>query len=107
MDDPAIDTIQVSAYTVPTEAPEADGTIAWDSMTLVLVQVAGGDAVGTGWTYAPTACGDVIHETLAAVDQDRSGWDVTGAHEAMVRAVRNMGRPGVAGCAISAVDTAL
>jgi L-alanine-DL-glutamate epimerase-like enolase superfamily enzyme len=107
MDSPAINSIEISAYTVPTDAPEADGTIAWDSTTVVLVQVAGGDAVGTGWTYAPTASGDVIHETLAAVVQDRSCWDVTGAHEAMVRAVRNMGRPGVAGCAISAVDTAL
>jgi L-alanine-DL-glutamate epimerase-like enolase superfamily enzyme len=107
MDSPAIDSIEVSAYRVPTDAPEADGTIAWDSTTLVLVQARGGDATGTGWTYAPTACGDLIHETLAAVVQERSCWDIAGAQEAMVRAVRNVGRPGVAGCAISAVDTAL
>ena len=33
--------------------------------------------------------------------------DVPGIHEAMVRAVRNVARPGVAGYAISAVDIAL
>jgi hypothetical protein len=29
----------VSIYKVPTDAPEADGTFAWDSTTMVLVQM--------------------------------------------------------------------
>jgi L-alanine-DL-glutamate epimerase-like enolase superfamily enzyme len=33
--------------------------------------------------------------------------DVPRLHEAMVREVRNMGRPGIAGCAVSALDIAL
>ena len=37
---PLIEAITVGAYTVPTDAPEADGTLAWDATTLVLVQVA-------------------------------------------------------------------
>ena len=32
-----IDSIDVSAYTIPTERPEADGTLEWDSTTMVLV----------------------------------------------------------------------
>jgi hypothetical protein len=30
--------LKVSAHTVPTDMPEPDGTIAWDSTTLVLVE---------------------------------------------------------------------
>ncbi len=29
--DATIDKVEVSAYTIPTDAPEADGTISWDS----------------------------------------------------------------------------
>ena len=32
--------MDVSAYTVPTETPEADGTLAWNETTLVMVQLA-------------------------------------------------------------------
>ena len=33
-----IDSVEVIAYTVPTDAPEADGTISWDSTTMVVVR---------------------------------------------------------------------
>lgn len=54
--------VEVAAYTVPTDVPEADGTLAWESTTLVLVQVHCGDAVGLGYTYGallppPTSSG--------------------------------------------------
>ena len=38
MTDAPVDAIDVAAYTVPTDAPEADGTSSWDSTTMVLVQ---------------------------------------------------------------------
>ena len=31
-----------SAYTIPTDAPEADGTLAWEATTIVVVHAAGG-----------------------------------------------------------------
>ena len=34
--------VTASTYVVPTEQPEADGTLAWDRTTVVLVEVAGG-----------------------------------------------------------------
>lgn len=102
-----ISDVVTSVYTVPTDAPEADGTLAWDSTTLVLVQVRVGAAVGTGWTYGPPACARVVEDMLVDVVRGRSAFDVTGAAQAMSRAVRNAGRPGVAGCALSAVDIAL
>ncbi len=107
MSDPVIDAVDVRVYTVPTDAPEADGTIAWDSTTMVLVQVICGDLVGTGWTYGAAACAQVVSGTLAPIIVGRSVMDVGGCWGAMVKAVRNSGRQGAVGYAISAVDIAL
>ena len=51
----AIDRLGVSAYRVPTDSPEADGTIAWDGTTLVLVEASAGGVTGLGYTYADAA----------------------------------------------------
>jgi L-alanine-DL-glutamate epimerase-like enolase superfamily enzyme len=103
----AIDSVGVRVYTIPTDAPEADGTLSWDSTTMVLAEVGGAGARGIGWTYGPRACASVITDVLADVVRGRSPLDVTGSSDAMIRAVRNLTRPGVAGYAISAVDVAL
>ena len=93
--------------TVPTDAPEADGTLAWDATTMVLVTVQAGSERGIGWTYGAAAARWVVADQLAPVVVGRSALDVAGAAEAMARTVRNIGRAGVAATAISAVDTAL
>jgi L-alanine-DL-glutamate epimerase-like enolase superfamily enzyme len=107
MRDELVGSVEASAYTVPTDAPEADGTLAWDSTTMVLATVRAGGVTGTGWTYGPAACAAVITDLLAGVVRGRSALDVGGATEAMIRSVRNAGRPGAVGYAISAVDVAL
>ena len=33
-----VERLEVAAYTIPTEFPEADGTLSWDSTTIVIVQ---------------------------------------------------------------------
>ena len=40
--------LEVAAYTVPTDTPEADGTLTWDSTTMVVVHAHAGDACGMG-----------------------------------------------------------
>ena len=107
MGDTLIESVDASVYTVPTDAPEADGTLSWDSTTMTLVQVRAGDACGTGWTYGSAACAAVVAGKLAGIIRGRDALDVGGASEAMIRAVRNDGRPGAVGYAISAVDVAL
>ncbi|WP_270889032.1 enolase C-terminal domain-like protein [Pedococcus sp. 5OH_020] len=102
-----VDRVEVRAYTVPTDAPEADGTASWDSTSLVLVQLGAADAVGTGWSYAPAAAAGLVHELLEPVVEGADPFDVPGLSQAMIRAVRNAGRPGLASYAISAVDVAL
>jgi L-alanine-DL-glutamate epimerase-like enolase superfamily enzyme len=105
--DVPVEQVTAAAYTVPTDAPEADGTISWTSTTLVLAEVAAGGATGLGWTYASPAAAAVIGGLLTEVVKGRSALDVPGTTAAMDRAVRNVGRPGIAACAISAVDVAL
>jgi len=45
---PPIERIDASAYTVPTDAPESDGTFRWEATTLVLVQATAGGGTGIG-----------------------------------------------------------
>ncbi|HKO23502.1 MAG TPA: enolase C-terminal domain-like protein, partial [Chloroflexota bacterium] len=102
-----IEQVAVSAYKIPTDFPEADGTYAWDSTTLVVVEATAGGMRGLGYTYADTATACLIRDMLAAVVQGRNAMDVPGCWEAMVHAIRNLGRPGISSMAISAVDVAL
>jgi len=104
---PAVTGVSAAVYVIPTDAPEADGTITWDATTMVLARARAGAVEGIGWTYAAAAAGQVITGTLAGVVTGRSALDVPGACESMIRAVRNIGRPGIAATAISAVDIAL
>ena len=106
-DGPAIAEVTSAVYVIPTDTPEADGTLAWDKTTMVVASVRAGETHGLGWTYAAAAAGRVISDVLAGAVTGRSALDVPGAAEAMARAVRNIGRPGIAATAISAVDIAL
>lgn len=99
--------ISVSAFTVPTSTPEGDGTMQWDQTTLVLVEAEAGGHRGLGYTYAHSAAGAVIRDTLAPLVIGRDAMDVSVCWAAMVRAVRNSGRPGLCSEAIAAVDCAL
>jgi L-alanine-DL-glutamate epimerase-like enolase superfamily enzyme len=106
-DEPVVSGVRASAYTIPTDGPEADGTLEWDHTTLVLVEADGGGRTGIGWTYAPTAAAVVVDDLLGPVVTGRPALAVEAAWSAMVRAVRNAGRPGLVGMALSAVDIAL
>ena len=106
-DDVTVDRLAAAVYEIPTDQPEADGTLAWSSTTLVVARADGGGQSGTGYTYAGAACRPLIEGPLAGAVTGRAALDTGGAWQAMVRAVRNLGRPGLVSCAISAVDTAL
>ena len=107
MNGQAVTAVETAVYVIPTDAPEADGTLAWDKTTMVLVTVRADGEQGLGWSYASAAARTVITEMLTDVVTGRSALDIAGAAEAMARQVRNIGRPGVAATAISAVDIAL
>ena len=103
----SIDRLTASAFTIPTDRPESDGTFAWDSTTLALVEIDAAGTRGIGYSYGSPAIVSVVRNHLADVVAGRDAMDVRGAWDAMVQCVRNTGRPGIASHAIAAVDTAL
>ena len=103
-----IDAVEVSAYSVPTSTDEeSDGTLVWDSTTLVVVQLRCGTHTGLGYTYCHPAAGQIIESKLTSI--------LTGADPLMPQKTwaqmqmqtRQMGHEGIAAMAISAVDVAL
>ena len=47
LDTPAITRVRAHAFHFPTDAPEADGTIAWNSTTMVLAEVDAAASAGS------------------------------------------------------------
>ena len=95
------------AYRIPTDKPEGDGTLTWDSTVMVVVKVSAGGEQGLAWTYCAEAAKTVVDEKLSGVVEGVDALDVPAANHNMMKSCRNMGQPGVAACAISAVDMAL
>lgn len=102
-----ISLVSAEVYTIPTDQPEADGTLSWSSTTMVVVKVVSPQASGLGWTYAGGGAKAIVDDVLGPLVLGGDPLRVTSHQEAAVRACRNLGRPGMASCAISALDIAL
>lgn len=102
-----VEWLEAAAYTIPTDAPESDGTLSWDSATLVVVRAHAARHIGIGYTYAAPAAVPVITGELADVVCGRDATAPAAAWAAMRHAVRNLGAPGLVAESISAVDGAL
>jgi L-alanine-DL-glutamate epimerase-like enolase superfamily enzyme len=105
--DAPIGEIRVAAYRIPTERPEADGTLEWNAVTVVVAEADAGGATGIGYTYADAAIAQIISGVLADAVRGRDALAVPGSWWAMVRSIRNLGWPGPSAMAISALDVAL
>ncbi|HSN70278.1 MAG TPA: hypothetical protein VLT59_02165 [Steroidobacteraceae bacterium] len=106
-DAPRIDGVDVAAYRIPTDRPEADGTLEWCATTLVVVTVQAGAHSGLGYSYTHHAAAELVRDRLADVVTGRDAFAIPACWQAMVEVVRNLGRPGLASAAIAAVDAAL
>ena len=104
---PRIDRIDVSVYTIPADFPESDGTLEWNSTTMVVVEAHGGEQTGLGYTYSDRAAATLISGKLKKIVEGRDALSVAGPWRDMQVAVRNVGHDGIAASAIAAVDTAL
>jgi L-alanine-DL-glutamate epimerase-like enolase superfamily enzyme len=108
--DVAVERLEVLAFELPTDGPdgkESDGTLEWSSTTMVVVLVEAGGETGLGYTYAPRAAAVLVEDELAPVVLGADAFAVSELWQSMTRAIRNAGRPGLAMCAVSAVDVAL
>jgi len=102
-----IERVTARAYTIPTDAPEADGTFAWKRTTIVIAEVAAGGKTGLGYTYSSEVVRGLIEGPLAEVARGHDAFDIAAVWAAMVGQVRNLGWRGLCANAISAVDVAL
>lgn len=102
-----IERVRVDVWTVPTQTPEADGTCAWDSTTMIAVRVDAAGACGLGYTYGHRAVAMVLNDTLAPLVEGCDALAIDALHDRCVAALRNAGYPGIGAMAVSAVDTAL
>ncbi|MEU6537095.1 enolase C-terminal domain-like protein [Streptomyces sp. NPDC047000] len=105
-----VDSVEVHAFEVPTDGPdgrEEDGTLAWESTTMVLVRVHAGGRTGLGYTYGDVAVAAFAESELADVVRGRSVTSPPALWHLMDRRIRNAGRPGVGAMAVSAMDVAL
>jgi L-alanine-DL-glutamate epimerase-like enolase superfamily enzyme len=102
-----VERLDVHAFTIPTDEPESDGTLEWDSTTIVVVEAYADGQTGLGYTYCDAAAAEVVSSQLAGVVEGEDVMNVRAAWLRMGAQVRNAGRPGIGFCAISAVDQAL
>jgi len=98
---------RVSAYTIPTDGPESDGTIKWDSTTMVLVEIEAGGKRGIGYSYTDVSSAFFIDKKLKEIVVGKNAMQIPSIVESMVHSVRNDGNYSVVAMAISAVDNAL
>ena len=105
--DAIVERCDVTAYKIPTESPESDGTLEWDSTTLVLVELGCEQITGIGYTYADAATGKLIEEKLVPIVRGADSFSIGSLWTKMVASIRNLGRPGIASMAIAAIDNAL
>jgi L-alanine-DL-glutamate epimerase-like enolase superfamily enzyme len=103
-----IDKVEVSGYQIPTATDEeSDGTLVWDSTSVVVVQLSCGEHTGLGYTYCHPSAGKVIESKLADLLRDADPLKPQEAWVQMQVQARQMGHAGIAAMAISAVDVAL
>jgi L-alanine-DL-glutamate epimerase-like enolase superfamily enzyme len=103
----SLKSLRVEAFTVPTDAPESDGTLSWDKTTIVVVEIEAVGHTGLGYIYADLATAHLIQHQLAALIEGCDPMNIPACWAAMRHGIRNLGRPGIVSMAISAVDAAL
>ena len=103
----AVEELAVSAYTIPTDEPEAHGTLEWDSTTLVVVEARAGGETGLGYTYGPHAVATLVDEKLRRVVCDSDAFAPAATWVRMWSTLRNAGLRGIGSMAVASVDIAL
>lgn len=97
----------IGFFTIPTDAPEADGTFSWTSTSMVLVQLACGKTRALGYTYADAGTADAAQKLVQDVVLGSDPLRHAETLQKMLRHIRNLGETGIAMMAVSAIDNAL
>jgi L-alanine-DL-glutamate epimerase-like enolase superfamily enzyme len=103
----SIERMEVNVYTFPTDSPESDGTLKWDSTTIVVVHVFAEGIYGLGYSYTVGGAAEIIRDHLSRHIIGQNAMDISACWTTMIQAIRNIGDTGVAMMAVSAIDGAL
>lgn len=104
----AVQSLRARAFEIPTATEqESDGTLVWDSTTLVLVEAHADGVTGLGYTYCHPAAAQLITSKLAGVVEGADVLMPERAWATMQVQARQLGHAGIAAMAISAIDVAL
>ncbi|ADW71283.1 enolase C-terminal domain-like protein [Granulicella tundricola] len=98
---------RASAFTIPTDGPEADGTFAWDSTTLIVVEISVGGKEGIGYTYSHAVTASLALDLMQKTVEGADPFETSALFVKMRRMQRNYGSQGIAATALSAIDMAL
>ena len=122
--DAVVAAVEVDCYRIPTDAPEADGTLSWQATEMVVVHLqAGGPkgletgsekrpekrqvkGLGFSFTAARPAAALIKHQLQDCLI-GKSVFDIPARWTEMNHRLRNAGRPGLGLMAIAALDQAL
>ncbi|WP_231644911.1 enolase C-terminal domain-like protein [Sciscionella sediminilitoris] len=110
MTEPRVTQLRVHAFRVPTDGPdgmETDGTLSWESTTVIVVEVSAAGTTGIGYTYGDSSVATFIRSQLAPLVLGSDPCFPATIWSLLCTAIRNAGRPGVGSMAIAAVDIAL
>jgi L-alanine-DL-glutamate epimerase-like enolase superfamily enzyme len=99
--------MRVTAYRIPTDQPESDGTYEWEDTTIIVVQLTNDDTTGLGYTYSHQSTATLIHEKLRPLVLGSNAMAIPTTWHAMRHATRNIGHPGLAAAAVAAIDVAM
>jgi L-alanine-DL-glutamate epimerase-like enolase superfamily enzyme len=103
-----IESVETSTYEIPTATDhESDGTLEWDSTSVVVVQLHANGHTGLGYTYCDPAAARVIEGKLASMLEGADPLMPERCWAQMQVQVRQLGHEGITAMAISAVDVAL
>ncbi len=96
-----------TAYTIPTDAPEGDGTFQWDSTTMIVVELTCGQTHGLGYTYSHSVTAPLVRDLIEKAVTGADPMDTNAIFTKLRYEQRNYGREGIAATALSAIDVAL
>jgi L-alanine-DL-glutamate epimerase-like enolase superfamily enzyme len=103
-----IESVDVTAYEIPTATDkESDGTLEWNSTSVVVVELRCGEHTGLGYSYCDPAAGQIVSGKLASILEGADPMMPEKAWAQMQVQARQLGHEGLAAMAISAVDVAL
>ncbi len=102
-----LENIRARAYKVPTDKPESDGTLKWDSTTIIIVESEAAGYTGIGYSYTHSSAAKFINDKLSGIIENKNPMNIEARWYDLLHEIRNIGREGIVSAAVSAIDISL